>query len=90
MLVPIREGRPSRGEWLSGALQGEVGRHGGLSLRVNVVFVIPVSEPTNAGGFDGIHLRVRVNERQRFISRRCAGTLTKGKRHKNGFRHAPE
>ncbi len=32
---------------------------GGLSLRVNaVLLVIPVSEPTKAGGFDGIHFRL--------------------------------
>ena len=35
----------------------------------------------------GIHLRMRVNERRRFIPRQCAGTQTKGKRRKmdSGF-----
>ena len=38
----------------------------------------------------GIHLRMWVNERRRFISRRCAGTLTKGEKRKHGFRLSPE
>ncbi|MCY3823312.1 MAG: hypothetical protein OXG62_05530 [Nitrospinae bacterium] len=38
----------------------------------------------------GIHLRVWVNTRRRFIPRRCAGTLMKGKKHINGFRLSPE
>jgi len=32
----------------------DAGGHGGPPLRVNAVFVISVSEPTKAGGFDGI------------------------------------